>query len=128
MANTVSTLHDFKAASQGLALFAGSFDTNGASAPADVEGVGLTVTRTAAGTYSVSVAHLATDVLFLSVTRSEAAAGDFVVSNTAFDASTRSFTVTTATSAAPTVAADVAADADNRINVLLLLRTVKGAK
>jgi hypothetical protein len=131
MANTsVVTGYDLQSYTPGLRVISGSFAPNGSSALASssTKGVGFTVSRTGVGTFLVTLTAPVVDVVSQLVGRTENTAGTFLVTSTAYSTSARTFTIKAVTPAAQDTAADVAANANNRINFTLTVKTVKGTK
>jgi hypothetical protein len=130
MAIPVVTGHDLQSYTPGLRLLSGSFAVNGSSAPvaAGIKGTGFTVARSGTGVYTITLTAPIVDVVALHVSRTEATAGTFLVSATAYESASRTFTITTTTPAAQDTASNVAADTSNRISFILTVKTIKGTK
>lgn len=103
---------------QGLVILPGSFATNGSSSPAAASnlGTGFTVARTGTGVYTVTLSDRYTSAVAILTSRHGAI--DDVKAST-YTASTRVFTITTLVSGS---AADVAANAANRVSFVLYLQ------
>lgn len=130
MTTSVVTGYDLQSYTPGLRVISGSFAPNGSSAlvATATKGVGFTVSRSGVGTFLVTLTAPIVDVVSQLVGRTENTAGTFLVSSTAYSTSARTFTITAVTPSAQSTAADVAANANNRINFTLTVKTVKGTK
>lgn len=130
MAIPIVTQHPVHGYSPGYAVIAGSFATNGSSAPAStsVIGTGFSVARSNTGLYTVTLTVPVVDVVSMNVSRTESTAGTFLVSPTSYVSASRTFTIRTTTPAAPDTASNVAAATHNKIHFTLIVKTIKGSR
>lgn len=98
----------------------GSFDTNGGSSPASPLGGGFTVARTGTGTYTLTLTDSYYRLVGFGLTAQCNSAGGFQVDMGAADVTTaRTIVIRTLVAG---VAADVAANANNRVHFNLFLK------
>lgn len=105
----------------GTAIIAGSFGTNGSSAPteATTRGLGYTVTRASAGTYTVTFTDKWTAAESITVGANCATRGAFSVEAGPYDSAASTLTLYTLVSGTAT---DVASDAASRVNFCIVFR------
>jgi hypothetical protein len=112
--------YEMKAVKQGLVVIAGSFAPNGSSAlsSASTLGAGFTVARTGVGVFTVTLSDKYTACH--SIVPAGMGAAIFIEAS-AWNSSTNSFTITNLDDVAGS-AADVAANAANRINFIAVMQ------
>lgn len=108
-----------KALTRETVLIAGSFAPAGTGAPTAVQGKGFTVARTGVGTFLVTFADKYAALAAATGTLQLAALADSVIQFGSYDASAKTLVVRVLTAG---VAADVAADANNRVHFDLTFR------
>lgn len=100
-------------------VVAGSFAPAGAGAPTDTKGKGFSVARTAIGVFTVTLDARFNQLLAGVVSVQLAASANTMAQLGAVDLSARTVVIRTLTAGAD---ADIAADANNRVNFTLVLR------
>jgi hypothetical protein len=117
MANRLT--HRIDTAERNRRLIAGSFAPAGAGAVTAVKGEGFTVARTGVGVFTITLDNFYRDLDCAEACIQLAVAADTYAQVGAYDAAARTLVVRTVTAGA---AADIAADADNRVHFQLMVR------
>ncbi len=119
MASRLS-LHPVKSGDIQVVEISGSFAPNNTSAPTDLKGCNFTVARSGTGQFTITLNKVYAELLSANATMQLATPGDSFVclGSVSLSAKTVVLTVITAGSAA-----DVLANANNRVNFSLKLRT-----
>jgi hypothetical protein len=113
------TTNPVRALTRELILVVGSFAPAGTGAPTTVQGKGFTVSRTGVGTFLLTLADKYAALVAATGTLQLLAAANSDVQFGAYDASAKTLVVRTMTAGA---AADIAADANNRVHFDLTFR------
>ena len=100
-------------------LIVGSFAPAGAGALTDAKGDGWTAARSGVGTYLVTFTHNWKDMLGAIATLQLASAADSKLQVGTYDATARTLVIRNITTAS---AAEIAADANNRVNFAVLFK------
>ena len=108
-----------KSKSAGVVMLGGSFAPAGSSAPTSPKGAGYTVARTGTGTYTLTLSKRYVDILSVTATAQCNSAAGFSVEAGAVSVSGKTVVLRTLVSGA---AADVSANANNRVNFYLHLK------
>ena len=122
------TFYDVQAANPGVKIIAGTFKPNGGSAVDNDSnvGTGFTVARTGTGEFTVTLGDSYPGLISAQATTAlNTAAATFMQITGAPDVTTAKtvvFTALTTTSTAAPVATDIAANANNHVHFVLLLR------
>ncbi len=117
MTNEVRALH------QDFVLVAGSFAPNGSSAVAasSRKGRGFSVARTDVGEFTLTLSDKYPNLISAVATLQQATAGDQFLQVGEYDEDAKTIVIT-AIDASGAAAADVAADANNRVNFVLVFQ------
>jgi hypothetical protein len=109
--------YSVKSLGRELVAVVGSFAPNGSSAPQTVKGKGFTVARTGAGQFTITFTDKYYDLVSIQSTLQLASAAASVVQVGAYSATNKTLVLTVLTeSSGALVAADVSANANNRVN------------
>lgn len=115
------TFHPPRAIAPETVLLAGNFDTNGASSPASPVGKGYTVARTGTGTYTVTLTDNYPQLLAAEVSAQCNTAAGFQVEFGAISLPNTAGPTLVIRTLVAGAAADVAANANNRVHFRLAL-------
>lgn len=121
MANRIFS--DLKALGKGFKVIAGSFAPNGSSAIAATsrKGPGWSVARTSAGLFTITFTDAYIDMVSATASLQLATAADRIVQIGTYDSSARTLQIRV-WDISDAAVADVAADANNRINFCVVFR------
>lgn len=113
------TFRDPKCLEHALVIIAGSFAPAGTGAVTAPKGKGFTVARTGVGTFTVTLSDKWVSCLYAGAHVQLAASADTVAQVAAIDLTAKTVVIRTLTAGSD---ADIAADANNRVNFVLFLK------
>lgn len=118
---------ELRSRSDRAVVIAGSFAPNGSSAvsASSREGCGFTVARTSAGLFTITLADKFTALISATATTQLATAADMTAQVGDVDLSAKTIQVRTLVGATET---DIAADAGNRVNFVLVLNSSNASR